>query len=191
MRDSVKLILPFAVWMVLMKVLPNTAVMYATRAVITAGLLVWSLWGTKINGKHFKRAISWGVPIGVLVLAIWIAPEHVEEYKKYCIIGEGGTNKIAEANAGLLVMRLLGSAFVIAIAEELFFRKWLIRFAGFWWMTALFAIEHDRFLVGAIAGIIYGWIYLRKGLGAAIIAHVTTNFLLGLYVIYFNEWQLW
>lgn len=191
MRESVKLILPFAVWMVLMKVLPNTAVMYAIRAVITAGLLVWSLWGTKINGKHFKRAISWGVPIGVLVLAIWIAPEHIEEYKKYCIIGEGGTNKIAEANAGLLVMRLLGSAFVIAIAEELFFRKWLIRFAGFWWMTALFAIEHDRFLVGAIAGIIYGWIYLRKGLGAAIIAHVTTNFLLGLYVIYFNEWQLW
>lgn len=191
MRESAKLILPFAVWMVLMKVLPNTAVMYAIRAVVTAGLLVWSLLGKKIDWDHFKRAISWGVPIGVLVLAIWIAPEHIEEYKKYCIIGEGGTNKIAEANAGLLVMRLLGSAFVIAIAEELFFRKWLIRFAGFWWMTALFAIEHDRFLVGAIAGIIYGWIYLRKGLGAAIIAHVTTNFLLGLYVIYFNEWQLW
>ena len=89
------------------------------------------------------------------------------------------------------IVRLLGSAFIISVAEELFFRRWLMRFAGFWWMVALFAVEHDRWLVGAIAGVLYGWLALRKGLLSAIIAHVTTNLALGLYVLETGNWQFW
>jgi hypothetical protein len=77
------------------------------------------------------------------------------------------------------------------VAEELFFRRWLMRFAGFWWMVVLFAIEHDRWLAAAAAGILYGWLALRKGLVSAIVAHITTNLLLGLYVIDTHNWQFW
>ena len=91
----------------------------------------------------------------------------------------------------MIVVRLIGSAFVISVAEELFFRKWLISFAGFWWMVGLFAIEHDRWLVAAICGIAYGALYRRRGLAAAIVAHATTNLVLGLWVIRTGQWQFW
>jgi membrane protease YdiL (CAAX protease family) len=80
---------------------------------------------------------------------------------------------------------------VIAAAEELFFRRWLMDFAGFWWMVALFAIEHDRWAVGAVAGAVYGFLALKKGLTSAIIAHVVTNLVLGLWVIWRGAWQFW
>ena len=91
----------------------------------------------------------------------------------------------------MIAVRLVGSAFVISVAEELFFRKWLIGFAGFAWMVALFAVEHDRWLVGAIAGAIYGALCLRRGLFAAIVAHATTNLVLGLWVLRTGQWQFW
>jgi membrane protease YdiL (CAAX protease family) len=80
---------------------------------------------------------------------------------------------------------------VISVAEEMFFRRWLMKYAGFWWMVALFAVEHDRYLVGAAAGVIYGFVAVRKGLTAAIIAHVLTNLLLGLYVLQTGYWRFW
>ena len=58
-------------------------------------------------------------------------------------------------------------------------------------MVALFAVEHDRWLVAAICGIAYGALYLRRGLGAAIVAHVTTNLVLGLWVLKTGQWQFW
>jgi CAAX prenyl protease-like protein len=91
----------------------------------------------------------------------------------------------------LKLVRLVGSAFVISVAEELFFRRFLMRFAGFWWMVLLFAVEHDRWLVGAFAGLLYGWLALRKGLLSAIVAHVVTNLALGLYVLETKSWQFW
>jgi CAAX prenyl protease-like protein len=91
----------------------------------------------------------------------------------------------------LKLVRLAGSALVISVAEEMFFRKWLLKYAGFWWMVALFALEHDRYLVGAIAGVIYGYVAIRKGLCAAITAHVLTNLLLGLYVLQTGNWRFW
>jgi membrane protease YdiL (CAAX protease family) len=88
-------------------------------------------------------------------------------------------------------VRIFGSAFVIAAAEEMFFRRWLVDFAGFWWMVALFAIEHDRWAVGAAAGAVYGLLALKKGLGSAIVAHVVTNLVLGLWVVFRGYWQFW
>jgi CAAX prenyl protease-like protein len=58
-------------------------------------------------------------------------------------------------------------------------------------MTGLFALEHDRWFAGALAGAVYGLVYIRRGLAAAILAHVVTNFLLGLYVIDRGAWGLW
>ena len=134
-----------------------------------------------------------GLLVGLAVFALWILPEQFDWtwYRRFCIIGEGGTQAVAEASAAMIVVRLVGSAFVISVAEELFFRKWLIGFAGFWWMVGLFAIEHDRWLVAALCGVIYGALYLRKGLFAAVVAHATTNLVLGLWVLKTGQWQFW
>ena len=42
--------------------------------------------------------------------------------------------------------------------------------------------------LGAVA---YGLLAIRFGLGSAIAAHVTTNLLLALHVIFRNAWQFW
>ena len=191
------LIAPYAAWMVLMAVLPATAAAYAVRTAATAALFAAAAASLKLKVeslKCWKRSdLVLGLAVGLVVFAIWILPEQFDWvwYRKWCIVGEGGTQAVAEANAAMIVVRLIGSAFVISVAEELFFRKWLISFAGFWWMVGLFAIEHDRWLVGAIAGVVYGLLYLRKGLAAAIVAHATTNLVLGLWVIRTGQWQFW
>ena len=191
------LIAPYAAWMVLMAALPATVGGYAVRTAVTAAIL--AAGASKVSSpltsfvSRLKSSLLPGLLVGLAVFAIWIGPEQFDWvwYGKWCIIGEGGTRAVAEAGAAMIAVRLIGSAFVISVAEELFFRKWLIGFAGFWWMIALFAIEHDRWLVGAIAGVAYGLLYLRKGLLAAIVAHATTNLVLGLWVIRSGQWQFW
>ena len=208
------LIAPFATWMVLMAALPATAWAYAVRTVATAAMLAaagrWQGLKTLDERREtclpsqvssplmslvfrLKSSLLPGILVGLAVFVLWIAPEQfdIPFYRRYCIIGEGGTQAVAEASALMIAFRLIGSAFVISVAEELFFRKWLIGFAGFWWMVALFAIEHDRWLVAALCGILYGALYLRRGLGAACVAHATTNLVLGLWVLITGQWQFW
>ena len=207
------LIAPFATWMVLMTVLPATVGGYAVRAAATAAKLAagWRQGLKTLDIRRetrlpsnvssplksfvsrFKSSLLPGLLVGLAVFAIWVLPEQFDLpwYRRFCIIGEGGTQAVAEASAVMIAIRLIGSAFVISVAEELFFRKWLIGFAGFWWMVGLFAVEHDRWLVAAICGIAYGWLYLRRGLGAAVVAHATTNLVLGLWVLRTGQWQFW
>ena len=199
MRKGFWLIAPFATWMALMAALPATATAYAVRTAVVALLLLCACCfkGPRssflTSGWESASPLLGGILVGLAVFVIWILPEQfdIPLYRRFCIIGEGGTQAVAEASEAMIAVRLVGSAFVISVAEELFFRKWLIGFAGFWPMVALFAVEHDRWLVGAIAGVAYGWLYLRKGLGAAIIAHATTNLVLGLWVIRSGQWQFW
>ena len=195
-----QLILPYAAWIALMTMAPSTAVWYAVRAAVSASLLAVPIYiGFKgagcrdFFGSVFRRSLLPGFGAGLLVFVIWILPEQFDLawYREWFILGEGGTQAIAESDAGLIAVRLIGSAFIISVAEELFFRRFLIGFAGFWWMVALFAVEHDRWLVGAVAGAVYGWLYLRRGLTSACIAHAVTNLVLGLWVLETGQWQFW
>ena len=108
----------------------------------------------------------------------------------------------------MTVAKLLGSAFVIAAAEELFFRgflyRWLLKsdFLAiplvkydaqvFWTVVAVFGLEHDRWLAGMMAGAVYGWLVLRTGrLMPSVVAHAVTNLILGLYVIVSHQYGFW
>lgn len=190
------LVAPYALWMVLMALLPATPAAYAIRTAATAAMLVAAACMPDVRkaiGRPGIAGLAIGVAAGLAVFAVWVLPEQFDWhwYRRLCILGESGTAAVAEADSSLLAVRLLGSAFVIAVAEELFFRKWLIGFAGFWWMVAMFAIEHDRWLVGALAGIVYGLVALRRGLLPAIAAHITTNLILGIWVLRTGQWQFW
>lgn len=192
-----RLVLPYAVWMVLMMALPATAWAYAVRTAAAAVALGWTLWGFRDRLTLRWRDLWWGFGAGLLVLALWVLPEELAWYRQWCIFGDQSADVTRSAydpavnGWTLTAVHLFGSAVVIAIAEELFFRRWLVRFAGFWWMVALFALEHDRFVAGAVCGVVYGLIALRVSLKSAIVAHVTTNFLLGVYVLQSGAWRFW
>lgn len=216
-RRTVAAALPYAVWMALLSVLPATAGAYAVRTAVTAAALVaaYALWPRESRpsaGRGFLTALGWGTLVGVLVCVAWIAPERSDAYLKWCVIGgetSAGPSPYDPAVCGraLTAVRLVGSAFVIAPVEEIFFRSFLYRWlisrtwwkvprgafdlSAFCWMVALFALEHNRIVAGAMAGAVYGLLCLRKGLGAAIVAHVVTNLLLALWVIRTGAWGFW
>ena len=217
-KASVFFILPFAAWMGLMFVLPATATAYAIRSAVTLGvgivcLILWRQSGraTNVCGEPAKRPLSVGIQaaagitVGVIVCALWIAlpawpfPEPTAP----------DPSPYAPSVCGwmLTLAKLAGSAFVIAPVEELFFRSFLYRWlvdrnflavplsrfdlSAFLWTILLFTLEHDRPVAAAITGALYGLLAIKAGIGAAIAAHVTTNLLLGLHVIYHNAWQFW
>jgi membrane protease YdiL (CAAX protease family) len=105
-------------------------------------------------------------------------------------------------------VHMFGTSIIIAVIEEFFFRgfvyRWMLGSPFFeidpgklhWPMLLLvslfFGVEHREWLAGIICGISFGLLYIKtKDIWAAIIAHATTNFLLGLYVIKFGAYQFW
>ena len=162
---------------------------------------------------------NWGgsILLGVAVFAIWIAPDRIlPGYHSYWLFSNSITGSVAgslpeasRADTAVLTLRTLRAAIFVPIAEELFWRAWLMRWAisqdftkiplgtwsarAFWIVAVLFALEHGALWdVGLAAGILYNWWMVRtKSLGDVIVAHGVTNAVLSAYVIFANQWQYW
>lgn len=204
-RDKWIEIAPFAIWMALLTFLPAAGWSYALRTLATGAVFLLLALEPPSLFKRLKpiqpSTVFYALAAGLLVAFLWIAPESSEWYKSHLILGY---SPLADKSPydpkvcgwTLTLARLAGSAFVIAPVEEFFFRRLVYRWAGadgkaFWTTVALFALEHDRILAGAMAGAVYGHLALRKGLGASIVAHMATNLVLGIYVIAAGEWAFW
>ncbi len=209
---------------------------YALKTVVCGGLFLWYqpwLEYPRLSLRHLPLAVA----AGVLVALLWILPETPQIgrtlpqaqafYHRWLIMVPGvlpdyynsafypslPPQHLAlayspqEAGWLLTLMKLFGSAGVIAVIEEFFFRgffyRWL-RKAAFWevspslfdlqaFMTVavIFALEHDRWFAGLLAGLVYGALALRGGVWSAALAHVVTNLLLGLYVIASGQYGFW
>ena len=225
-RDIFRYAAPFATWIALQTALPANAWAYAVRAAATAAVGVFCL---RQGGPRPVAAATLGeaalspfrlffigILIGVLVTILWIAPEFSTFYRTWFCWPIGSLPASSSAPSpyepavcgwALTVAKLVGSAFVIAPVEEVFFRSFLYRWlqkrdflsvplsrfnlSAFLWMVFLFTLEHDRPLAAAVAGALYGFAAIRWGLASAIAAHVTTNLLLAVYVIHQNAWAFW
>lgn len=227
LKEAVLYAAPFVTWIALQMLLPTSAVGYAIRAGATAivGLACIKALndftnltdpnGLKSIAPPKTRWILTGLIGGLIVCALWIAPEYSTWYRTWLELPIGepppapGPSPYEPSVCGwpLTLAKLIGSAFVIAPVEEVFFRSFLYRrlqaadfravplsrfdLSSFLWMTFLFTLEHDRPVVAALAGAAYGLLAIRFGLGSAIVAHVVTNLALGLHVIYWGEWWFW
>ena len=194
-------------------------------AAISAVLLLWLRPWRYYIGSMRVRNLPLATAVGLGVCAIWILPETrwfaafptvQDVYLRYGVRPMGSwpvfpaSSPYAPEQCGwvLACVRLAGSAFVIAVAEEFFWRGFLCRWfrskeflavnpAAIGWMTmvvvaALFGLEHDRWLAGLAAGIAYGWLYVRtRDIAAAAVAHAVTNFTLGCYVLAAGAYRFW
>jgi len=210
---------------------------YALKSVVCAGLFVWlKPWRAyaALQRSHVPLALC----VGAAVAAVWILPEtpwvgrvapgFQEFYNRWLIMMPGalpdyfnrdffpalppGHRSLAfspgEAGWPLTLAKLAGSAGVIAVIEEFFFRGFLYRWLrsgavwtvpltafdaqAFWTVVAVFGLEHDRWLAGMLAGLAYGWLTVRTGdVWAAALAHGLTNLLLGAYVIVSRQYGFW
>ena len=218
--------LPFVAWIGLMK-LPGLqpAIRYAVQTAAVFGLLAWLRPWRYYEGSFRIRNLPLSAVVGLAVYALWVLPEMSgfapfpalrDFYLRYGVRPWGvlpaplTESPFAPERCGWLLAcaRLAGSAFVIAVAEEFFWRGFLCRWlqskaflavnpAAIRWpillaVAAAFGLEHDRWFAGMAAGLAYGWLYWRtRDIGAAVAAHVVTNFTLGCYVLASGAYRFW
>ncbi|MGD0014365.1 MAG: CAAX prenyl protease-related protein [Bryobacteraceae bacterium] len=207
---------PFATLMLLLaagQLLPHVWA-YAIRAVLV--LVITLAFSRRLISLRPARWFS-SVLIGLAVFAIWIAPDLLlPGYRGHWLFqnaftGAASTGVAAaeRANWLLLVFRVAGSALLVPVVEELFWRAWLMRWlvsarfesvplgayaARAFWITAiLFASEHGAYWdVGLAAGVAYNWWMVRTGsLADCILAHAVTNSCLAAWVLGAGQWQYW
>ncbi len=194
---------------------------YAIKTVLCAVAVVllhpWRFVSCKAKRKDWLL----GGLIGLAVYVLWAVPESTPWecitafYHRWFVMLPGAMPDYSasmcysfQAHPFLAIVKLVGSAFVIAPIEEFFFRGWLMRWLtqhdwqslelqqvsrqAFWTTVIVFALEHDRFVGGFLAGVAYGGLAIKtNSLRASIIAHVVTNFILGMHVLFFDAYRFW
>jgi CAAX prenyl protease-like protein len=186
---------------------------YAVRTVVVGAALLF-LWRHYDELRKAPRltASDWiaSLVCGVVIFGLWIVMD-----TGWMVLGSGEGGGFDPRQHGsealhwpLTVLRLIGLAIVIPLAEELFWRSFLMRWLerpefltvepakvglrAFVITAALFAVEHSQWLAGLLAGVAYGWLYMRTGkLWAPVIAHAVTNGMLGVYILATGQWRFW
>lgn len=216
---SLPYIAPFAVFMVLLAVVPRLPIDLRTANVIRLVILGVVLWVFS-RGVITWRAPNWlpSILLGTTVFLLWIAPDVLwPAWRGHWLFANGLTGK-AEGSLPLagqhdpvvLVLRTIRAVVMVPVVEELFWRGWLPRWLdhmddfrkvplgtysnlAFWVTAVLFASEHGSLWdVGLVAGVLYN-AYMKKtaSLGDLILAHAVTNACLSAYVIIGGRWQYW
>ena len=179
-----------------------------TGLVTVALLILWrhytELKCERLSHSHILLAII----VGLIVLVLWVNLE-----ARWMLLGDPGKGYIPLDAQGrmeplLIAFRMMGAALVVPLMEELFWRsfiqRWIhrpdfmalnpaqIRMRALLIASALFAVEHQQWFAGFIAGLAYGGLYIyTRNLWAPVIAHAITNGGLGIYVVMTGRWQFW
>ena len=164
---------------------------------------------------HFRHAYggygwkwAWQAPaMGTAVFIIWMLLEPNADSSKTSL-SKGLAALPTWSAAAWLAFRVIGSVIMVPLAEEFAFRGYLLRkliaidfenipLGQFSWLSftltsVLFGLLHERWIAGTIAGMGYALVLHRRGqLGDAVVAHVTTNALIAIFVLAQGRWSLW
>lgn len=176
-------------------------------AVVLALLLYFRRDYTELANQPLPARHWWvALAAGGLVWALWLQLDFgwmvVGTPSGYAPLHDG------RLHWPLIVVRLLGAALVVPVMEELFWRSFLLR-----WISAgdflqvnpaaitlrafvvtaiLFGIEHQLWLAGIVAGLVYAGLYrYSRNLWSPVLAHAVTNGLLGIWIITTENWTYW
>jgi len=177
-------------------------------AVVSVLLLACARQYADLRGHLPTAPVSaLSVLCGIAVFIVWINLDaswmKLGESAGYSPLRQDG-----RVDPWLAVVRACGAALVVPVMEELFWRSFLMRwmmdrdFGGIdprkigWTplvaVSLVFGLEHDLWLAGVIAGLAYGYLYMRTAsLWAPVIAHAVTNGLLALWVLAGGRWEYW
>jgi CAAX prenyl protease-like protein len=195
---------------------------YLIKTVVGA----WMIWELRGVILEMRWSWSWEAAVaGVLVFGIWVGldPFYPGQDALWHKLGMGEDpskdppdhwNPLAHYGAAsvlgwtFVMVRILGSSWVVPPLEEVFFRSFLYRYLispefervplNRWHPVSLaitvtaFGFIHQQWLAGILCGLIYQGLVLRKNrIGDAMTAHAITNFLLGCWVVWRGDWQFW
>jgi CAAX prenyl protease-like protein len=179
-----------------------------TGLVAVALLILWRHYTELKCERLSRRHILLSIIAGLIVLVLWVNLD-----VPWMLLGDPGKGYIPLDAQGrmepwLIAFRITGAALVVPLMEELFWRSFIQR-----WIqrpefmtldpaqigmralviaSVLFAVEHQQWLAGLVAGLAYGGLYIyTRNLWAPVIAHAITNGGLGIYVVMTGRWQFW
>ena len=210
-KTAAPYVLPFAAFALLTMLAPwfgkYKEFAYPLKTILTAGLLVLLL--PRIYTREIRLSLDWlAIIAGIFVFLVWVVLEGW-----YVQLGTSSAFDPYEISHSLspqavIFFRLAGTALIVPIVEELFWRSFALRFliqsefdrvplGTFTWFSFIvvsvaFGLEHHRWLPGIIAGMVYALLlYQRKNLFSPILSHFVTNLILGIYVVYTSKWSFW
>ncbi len=205
----------------------SLAAAYAWRTAIgAAALLLWRPW------RHYaalrRRNLMPALGLGAAIFVLWVGleteavrsvlPGLTRLYETWGVLPFGELRETLEPQEspyhpalcgwGFTLIRIAGSALVIAVIEEFFWRGFLYRWIqtldfldvdpgvlnwrAFLIVAGVFAAAHHEWLAALVTGLAYGYFYIRtRDLWATAVAHVTTNLLLGVYILATGHYHFW
>lgn len=157
------------------------------------------------------------IGVGVAVFCIWVGPDFLMPHYRQNVLfsnrflgnPHSSIPPAAQRSAWVLAWRTARATLVVPIAEELFWRAWLMRWLinnnflsvrlgtyaplAFFTTALLFASEHGPYWdVGLLTGLIYNlWMIRTKSVADCILMHAVTNGVLSAYVFTTGNWQYW
>lgn len=154
-------------------------------------VLIW------IYRKEYRalllRPSAWGLCFGLLALALWSLLFNGEPTTRW--------------ESSVLIPRVLGFVLITPLAEELFFRGFLLRrlassdfesvdlrSLGPWPFVVsslAFGVLHEQWIAGSVCGLLFALAYRQRGrMGDALVAHVSTNAALVIGALFSGDWGL-
>jgi CAAX prenyl protease-like protein len=219
--DSASRTLPFAMYIgflalatALAEVAPefDGRWLYPVKATVVA-LALALLWRQYAELRETRRGHGGflaALGVGAVVFVLWVNLDMPWATLAGAGAGPGFDPRDGDGGVlwSLIVPRLLGAAVVVPVMEELFWRSLVMRWIesprfltvapatvglrGLALSSLAFGLEHELWFAGILAGLAYGWLYKKfDSLWVPILAHATTNLLLGIWVILTGHWRFW
>jgi exosortase E/protease (VPEID-CTERM system) len=194
-------LLPFVVFMA-SALLASTlvdppALAYPLRALaMIAALWPFRALYRRLDWRLDPVSLAAGVAIGALWLATAPPPAEADSALADALAALGPA-----AFALWVASRLVGTALLVPLIEELVFRGYVLRRLDTGGIvmralalavsSALFAALHDRWLAAALAGLVFGLLTLRSGrLTDAVLAHAAANAVIAAWAAAAGDWHV-
>jgi exosortase E/protease (VPEID-CTERM system) len=205
-RQTVAYLVPFIALMLTSMLMaaaaPNDRPLYALK-VAAVGLALWVYRDVyrRLTWRLSAEALIAGLAVGVA----WIVTDPQSENGAF--LGEWISQLGLPKAFAWLAMRLIGTALLVPMAEELAFRgflyRWLIdrRFETVAYGTLslfalvasslLFGALHERWLAASLSGIVFALVMWRtRRMGDPIVAHAIANGLIFAWAVGSGQWSL-
>ena len=217
-------VLPFALYVALTQILPEFPAEYYPWLYGAVVLIVGAVAGYFLSARRLIR-VHWnilpGVGAGILGIALWIwlsglgAEQYLMGFLPDWLCPEvrpayNPFESLSDPLAcwGFVAIRMIGLALVVPVAEEVFWRGFLMRWiistdwenrpigeftpGSFLWVVGLFTLAHPEWLAAAVyCAFLNGLLYWKRDLWNCVVAHGVSNLLLGIYVLSTGNWSLW
>lgn len=206
-------VVPFVIFLILTslqgKFGPESHFWFYAGKTVLGAIMLWIVWPVI---SELRWAFSWeAVVAGIAVFVIWVGidPYYPKwgkteiTWNPFTQFGEG-----SPLAWGLIMLRIVGSGLVVPPLEELFYRSAAYRYIvkpdflnvplgtfdlrAFLITVAAFGTAHHQWLAAILCAIIYqALIFRKKRLGDAMTAHAITNILLGVWIVWKDDWKFW